>query len=110
MPQQIPTDPDFFLEGKGGGGGGGGRGTQPGAPPGIGGVSGGGAGGGGFYGGPAYTQFGTYDPMAELRKRLAMMLPGATGGVQSPFQPMPMGGGQNGLMQLLMMLQGGGMV
>ena len=56
MANEIPSDPDFFLEGKGGGGGKGGVNQSPGIP-GFG--PGGGAGGGGFgsvWGGPFQPQ------------------------------------------------------
>lgn len=121
MPDVIPSDPDFFLEGKGIGGHGG-----AGAPSGPG--PGGGAGTGGFGGGFGSGLFG-----APLQSQLPAVVQGPlqrlyasipAGAMRTAFtgQSMmpspalsygrnPMMGqmGQGGLGMLLQMLLGGGM-
>lgn len=119
----MPTGPLVFPDdfpARGGGGTSGPPFNPPAGPSPLGTATGGGGGGGGFFGNN-YTSQGLFDPMSELRRKFAMLLPQMQmgGGMgQSPLalpqQQMPgmgmMGGmGQNGgLAQLLMMLHGGG--
>lgn len=94
----IPDNPDFFLEGKGGGGSGR-TFNPPGASSGVGGGMGG---AGGFYGPEMLSAFSGFDPYGQMRRKQGMF--GGVGRMQ-PFQPMGQLNPQT--MQMLMQLFGG---